>query len=198
MIQITRQYSSHNFGLSTSSVDSSNNVYSHDSIMDTNALADSCLNLESDLIQIIEKKIGDAGFIFHLGLTSKEVSIITLLLKQQPEIFSDIGKQISTIVTDGNVDLRDIPQLVLLMKDIINFKSTHLSNLNITVKDLIDFIENVLIILLESGVIKTNDTILYENILKSSVALLESSIQLNQSIETVTCGCSFWPWSSKK
>jgi len=196
MIQITRQYSSHNFGLS--SVDSSNNISSHDSILDTNTISNSSFNLESDLFQMIETKIRDAGFIFHLGLTSNDVYVIQLLLTQQSTLFGDIGKQLSVILKDGNVDLRDIPHLVLLMKDIINFKSTHLSNLNITVKDLIDFIENILIILLESGVIKTNDTILYENILKSSVALLESSIQLNQSIETVRCCCSFWPWSKTR
>jgi hypothetical protein len=193
MIQITRQYSSHNFGLS--SVDSSKNMYLHDSILDTITISNSSFNLESDLFQMIETKIGDAGFIFHLGLNSKQVSIIGLLLKQQPEIFSDIGKQISAIVSDGNIDPKDIPHLVLLMKDIINFKSIHLSNLNITTEDLIEFIENILIILLDSGIIKTNDTVFYENILKSSVTLLESSIQLNQNIETVTCGCSFWPWS---
>jgi len=193
MIQVTRQYSSHNFGLS--SVDSSNNLYSHDSILDVNAITDSSLNLERDLFQMIETKIKDTGFVFDLGLTSNDVYVIQLLMKQQPHIFGDIGKQISAIVSDGNIDLSDIPQLVLLMKDIMNLKSIHLSNLNITIEDLIDFIENILIILLESEIIKTNDRALYENMLKSSVALLESSIQLNQNIETVTCGCSFWPWS---
>jgi len=186
MIQVTRQYSSPNLGLATT--DSSSNV------QDTNT--NTSLNLESDLIQIVETKIADAGFVFHLGLSTNEVYIIQLLLTQQPALFGDIGKQLSVIVKDGNVDPVDIPNIVLLIKDIINLKNSSMRNLNITTKDLIDFIENILIILLESGIIKTTDTMLYENILKSSVALLESSIQLNQNIETVTCGCSFWPWSN--
>jgi hypothetical protein len=178
MIELARQDSSSN--LDVSLVDTSNKVV---------------YSLETDLYTIIKEKIQDSGLVLKLGLTSQEVYIIELFLTQQCQLFGDIGKQLSVIVKDGRIDATDIPHVVLLIKDVFNMKSINMKNFNITVKDVVDFIENILLILLQSGIIQTSDSKLVENILKSSVVLLESTIDMGQPVvDTVDCTCSFWPF----
>jgi len=175
MIEISRQDSSSN--IEVSSIDSSENVQNN-------------VSLESELFQIIESKVADAGFVLQLGLSKQEIYVIHLLLTQQRGLFGDIGKHLSEIVADGKIDPLDIPNLILFAKDLIHMRNAPLSNLNIKTKDMIDFIENIMLILLQSGIIKTDNMKLYESLLKSSVALLESTIDLKET----TCKCSLWPW----
>ena len=153
------------------------------------------ISLETTLNSVLKEKIQDPNFVLRLNLTKRQVYIIQLFLTQESNMVGNIGKEISAIVKDGKLDSSDIPRIVLLIKDAINLKSINLNNLQITIKDIVNFIENCLVILLEADLIQTDNRVLCESILKSSVALLESTIQLDQSIETTDCTCRFWPWS---
>jgi hypothetical protein len=178
MIELERQHSSYHLDTPNDENENKNTV-----------------SLETIFVSVLKEKIQDSNFVLRLNLTKREIYIIQLFLTQESNMLGNIGKQISAIVKDGKLDSSDIPTIVLLIQDVINLKSVNINNLKITVKDVIDFIENSLLVLLEAGVIQTGNLELCKSVLQSSVALLESTIQLDQSIETTDCTCRFWRWS---
>jgi hypothetical protein len=142
------------------------------------------IDLEIILFKFIQENINDSEFVKSIKISPEAISIIKQIVKNQPELIQDIVKHIKNILKDGKLDASDIPSIILLIKDVINLNKVDLklSRLNI-----IEFIKNVLIIVLESDVLKIKNKDEYIKMVISSVTLLESSIDVEKT--TISCNC---------
>ena len=114
-------------------------------------------------------------------ISDKSIDIINMLLKNSPQIFDDIGKNITNIMNDGILDVSDMPSIILLLKDFLNLNLQN-NIKNLTVQDSILFIKDLLLILIEEKYIKVNDRKTVEKIIDSSIELLSSTINVNSSL----------------
>lgn len=136
--------------------------------------------LETTILnQLLSKITNNKDYLLSINLTENEINIINLILKNHPELLTNICNNISDILKDKKIDMNDIPKIILLLKDVINLYSTT-KNLKIKKNDVIDFIKNILIILINSDIIKidTEDKVLINNLIILSVQLLETNINM--------------------
>ena len=101
----------------------------------------------------------------------------------------NIYKDIKKITEDKAITLNDIPEIILLCKDIFNLYSES-NKIKLTKIEIIEFIKNiVLFILFKSDLVKINDSDkeLIINLINLSIKLLETKINLRK-----TCVLKFW------
>ena len=121
-----------------------------------------------------------------LKLEPKHIHLIQKITELLPTIFDDLSDSISKIYEDKVLDSKDIPSLVILMKNsykkCIDSKELNKQIKGITLEDSIDFIKNVLLILIELGHLKVenkDDVIL---MIDMCVDLLTSSVDMSNSL----------------
>ena len=137
--------------------------------------------LETTILnQLLAKITNNKDFLLSINLTETEINIINLILNNHPELLNNICNDISNIVKDKVININDIPRIILLLKNVINLYSTT-KNLKIKKNDIIDFIKNILIILINSDIIKidSEDKVLINNLIVLSVQLLETNVNVN-------------------
>ena len=137
--------------------------------------------LETTILnQLLAKITNNKDFLLSINLTETEINIINLILSNHPELLNNICNDISDIVKDKVINMNDIPRIILLLKNVINLYSTT-KNLKIKKNDIIDFIKNILIILINSDIIKidSEDKVLINNLIILSVQLLETNVNIN-------------------
>ena len=113
-------------------------------------------------------------------ISDKSIDIINMLLKNSPKIFDDFGKNITSIMNDGILDVSDMPSIILLLKDFLNLNLQN-NIKDLTVQDSVQFIKDLLLLLIEEKYIKVNDRKTIEKIIDTSIELLSSSINVNSS-----------------
>lgn len=149
------------------------------------------INMETinifSLISILGKILEDNNIIIKLQLNEDNINIISMILKNHPDILNNISDDISKIINDKVIDISDIPEIILLLKDSVNLYSS-LHDLKLTKEQIINFIKNIVILIIESDEIKINESnkSLIINLINISVKLLESEINLKK---TFTCKC---------
>ena len=104
-----------------------------------------------------------------------------MLLKNSPKIFDDFGKNITSIMNDGILDVSDMPSVILLLKDFLNLNLQN-NIRDLTIQDSVQFIKDLLLLLIEEKYIKVNDRKTVEKIIDTSIELLSSSINVNSSL----------------
>ena len=114
-------------------------------------------------------------------ISDKSIDIINMLLKNSPKIFDDFGKNITSIMNDGILDVSDMPSIILLLKDFLNLNLKNKIR-DLTVQDSVQFIKDLLLLLIEEKYIKVNDRKTAEKIIDTSIELLSSSINVNTSL----------------
>lgn len=114
-------------------------------------------------------------------ISDKSIDIINMLLKNSPKIFDDIGKNITSIMNDGILDVSDMPSIILLLKDFLNLNLQN-NIRDLTVQDSVQFIKDLLLLLIEEKYIKVNDRKTIEKIIDTSIELLSSSINVNSPL----------------
>lgn len=128
--------------------------------------------------------------------STKSLETMRLLLNHENEILRNMDKSVASIMKDGKLDAGDIPDIILLFKNTANLYSTQLKNLKVTRGELIQLIRDILILVLSSNEVEIKNKDIYVKIIQSATALLESSIDLD---ETVICrGCGCFPSRKKK
>jgi hypothetical protein len=145
-----------------------------------NSVNSATMPLETTILnQLLAKITNNKDFLVSINLTENEINIINLILKNHPELLNNICNDIYDIVKDNVINVNDIPRIILLLKDVINLYSTK-NNLKIKKNDIIDFIKNILIILINSDIIKidSENKILINNLIILSVQLLETNINI--------------------
>lgn len=138
----------------------------------------------SDLVFETVKNYMDTKDV-RLNLNNNTIYIINRVLEQFPELFQNIDKHINVIIEDGKFDINDVPQIVLMIKDIINGDVKKFKKLKIRRSDAILLIEGILTILIDCDVLKTgNNKDSIKTLLRLCVQILDAGVNLN---ETITC-----------
>jgi hypothetical protein len=106
------------------------------------------------------------------------------MVNNSPEIFKIIEKDINAIITDGILDTEDLPLVVLLVKDVLNL---NLSSINssikgLTVQDSIQFIKDLLIILIKEDYIIVRDEKKVKKLIDNCIDLLSSTINVKTTL----------------
>lgn len=149
-----------------------------------NDIVDLLTNFVNDKFQIDKLKVS-------INISDKSVKLITLLLKASPEIFTKMANDIHIILSDGVLDLADLPQIIVLIKDIYNtnFKKIGKNIKNISINDSIDFIKDLILIMVELNYIIVDNKRKIIKMVESSVNLLSSSILIAPTLFNLCCGC---------
>ena len=147
-------------------------------------------SIENEFLNnLIQKFIEDKDFINKINLNQKNLNVISFIFKNHPEILKNIYKDIKKITEDKAITLNDIPEIILLCKDIFNLYSES-NKIKLTKIEIIEFIKNIVIfILFKSDLVKMNDSDkeLILNLINLSIKLLETKINLRK-----TCVLKFW------
>lgn len=142
-------------------------------------------NHKDEILNLLKKLVYDKLQLnklkLSIHLSDKSIQIIQLFLKHSPEIFVKIANDVQTILSDGVLDISDLPQIIILIKDVynINFKKL---NTKFTVKESIQFIQDFILLLIELNYFIVNDKPKVIKVIDSSVQLLISSIQVAPSL----------------
>ena len=140
------------------------------------------------LMKIIKKISEDKQFIDSINLDKKNLDIIYYIFNKHPKILENICNDIKNIIQDKIISINDIPSIILLCKDIFNLYSES-NNIKLTKIEIIEFIKNIMIILVKGNLIKINDSDkkLIIDIINLSINLLETKVSLRK-----TCILKFW------
>jgi hypothetical protein len=87
-------------------------------------------------------------------------------------------------MVDGVLDVADLPSVILLVKDVLNLNLDTIKSgvKNLTVQDSIQFIKDLLLILIEEEYIIVNDKKTVEKLIDACVELLRSTINLKTTL----------------
>ena len=169
-----------------------NKNVSEDIVEDKSAIENEVKYDESKLLhlgKILGELIAEEAKMNELKVNLKLTNEFIELMKKINEVYPDLLKEIDIslidIIADKVIDSNDIPRLIVLVKNIYKKFSDQdkFKKINkITLEDSINFIKNLILILIELGHIKVNDKEKVILIIDLCIDLLTSSIDLNQSL----------------
>ena len=169
---------------------STNNILNNDiSINDLLTLErevlTSLIDLSFNLTTFITNIIKDLSFNESIKLNNDSTTVIELILTKYPKLLDDMGTHLNKIINDNIINNKDIPEMLLLMTDVLNANTSELNKLKLTRKQVINFVKDIFIILIESNIIKTfskeNKDIII-SLLDISIKLLESKVNVKKVI----------------
>jgi hypothetical protein len=177
-------------GISFVPNDAVNNIVSNTDVgitLDNEGVNETINNEVNNLIlTLIKENIKNKEFTSKINLNEESIRIINLIIENNTNIFDDLDKNIKDIIADRVLDINDIPSIILSITDIINLSSTKLNKLKITRDQVINFIKDLLKILIELDTIKVNDKVLVEKLIDLSIKLLSSKINVKKVITCFT------------
>jgi hypothetical protein len=140
-------------------------------------------SIEIDLHQLLSTFLKSNKSSIVLNVTTAKT--LRHVLNCCPKIIDNLNTHIVNIISDDVIDSKDLPQFILMFNEIINANIKDLKKIKVTKSDLVSLIESIMLILLETDVIKTGEKKEeFKALLNLSVQILDSSINLS---ETVTC-----------
>ena len=137
----------------------------------------------------IIEKVKNINFNERIKLNKESVDVLQIIISRYPKILNDMSCHIKHIISDNIINSKDIPEILLLFSDLFNTNVSQFNKLKITRSQVIHFIKNIFIILIDSNIIKTGSD---ENkniclsLLDISIKLLETKINVKKMIT-----CSF-------
>ena len=110
----------------------------------------------------------------NFQLNQEEINYIKFLVKKQPHIFDYMQYNINLLINNGKLDLHDLPQIVLIVADIIKINYININNKI----DIINLIQYILDIIINSDILPLPDIEfeIINNIIDTSLQLLEIDI----------------------
>lgn len=138
--------------------------------------------LALSIIELIKDSIASKN------ASPKTLETMNTLLLNELEMLKAMDKNLASIMKDGKIDMSDIPEVILLMKNTSNLYSSKLKTLKVSRGDLILFIREILVMVVSSELLNLNDKELYVKLIHSGTSLLEATVDLD---DTVRCG-KFW------
>ena len=120
-----------------------------------------------------------------LNLSTQFLDFLSKITESYPELLNEIEKSLTDIVSDKVIDSNDIPKLVVLIKNV--YKNFNDSNnfkklFKITIEDSINFIKNILLILIELEHIKVKDKDSVIIIIDLCIDLLTTSVDVTETL----------------
>jgi len=145
---------------------------------------DISLTNEFNLTKFMTNCVKDLTFSETYKLDSDSVMVIYLILSKYPKLLDDMSVHLKNIINDSVINNKDLPEMLLLMSEVLNTNTSELNKLKLTRKQVINFVKDVLIILIESSKIKINST--EKNVVLSlldiSIKLLESKVNVKKVV----------------
>jgi hypothetical protein len=119
-----------------------------------------------------------------IKISDKSIEFIRLLVNSSPEVFKIIEKDLNAIIVDGVLDVADLPSVILLVKDVLNLNLDSIKSgiKNLTLQNSIQFIKDLLLILIEEDYITVNDKKTVERLIDACIELLSSTINVKTTI----------------
>ena len=120
-----------------------------------------------------------------LNLSTQFLDFLSKITESYPELLNEIEKSLTDIVSDKVIDSNDIPKLVVLIKNV--YKNFNDSNnfkklFKITIEDSINFIKNILLILIELEHINVKDKDSVIIIIDLCIDLLTTSVDVTETL----------------
>ena len=139
---------------------------------------------EFNLTKFMTNCVRDLTFGETYKLDSDSVMVIYLILSKYPKLLDDMSVHLKNIINDSVINNKDLPEMLLLMSDVLNTNTSELNKLKLTRKQVINFVKDVLIILIESKKIKINSTEkeIVLSLLDVSIKLLESKVNVKKVV----------------
>jgi hypothetical protein len=151
--------------------------------MSTNNLSINDISLnEFNLTTFITDCIKDSSFNETYTLDNDSVLVINLILTKYPKLLDDMGYHLKNIINDSVINNKDLPEMLLLMSDLLNINTSELNKLKLTRKQVINFVKDIFIILIESQKIKTNQKDNILSLLQVSIKLLETKVNVKKVV----------------
>lgn len=127
-----------------------------------------------------------------LNLSTKFLDFLSKITESYPELLDDIEKSLADIISDKVIDSNDIPKLMVLIKNV--YKKFNDSNnfkklFKITIEDSINFIKNIILILIELEHIKVKDKDNVVIIIDFCIDLLTTSIDVTETVLSKLGSC---------
>ena len=135
-----------------------------------------------NLTKFMTNCVRDLTFSETYKLNSDSVMVIYLILSKYPKLLDDMGVHLKNIINDSVINNKDLPEMLLLMSDVLNTNTSELNKLKLTRKQVINFVKDVLIILIESQKIKTVQKEIVLSLLDVSIKLLESKVNVKKVV----------------
>lgn len=127
---------------------------------------------ELDLLKLIGTFVNDKKL--RIKLRSNEIKMINLILEQNPEFLRDLQEPLKKIFQDNAITVEDIPQMMILIRQISKLNS---KKLKMKTTDVILLINTILIIIVESDYfLLKGDKESYINIINSITDILLSTV----------------------
>jgi hypothetical protein len=136
-------------------------------------------------VKLLQSKLSDTEFGIKVNLNADSLAVLNLVLSKCPQVIDSIGIHIKKIMSDKVINLSDIPEIILLVQDVLNTNVNELNKIKVTRGQVIQMIKNIFIILIESNEIKTTPET-KENcliLLDLSIKLLESKVNVQKVIK---------------
>ena len=127
-----------------------------------------------------------------LNLNNNFLNFLGKITESYPELLDDIEKSLDDIISDKVIDSNDIPKLIVLLKNV--YKNFNDSNnfkklFNVTIEDSINFIKNIILILIELDHIKVKDKANVVIIIDLCIDLLTTSIDVTETLISKLKNC---------
>ena len=151
------------------------------------------LDLINILVELldVESKVNDLKL--ELKLKESNVDFIRFMLSNFPDCFDKISTSLNIVLEDGKLDVSDVPILVNLIKDVVKNNSKPINQIKkVSVEELIDFIRNIIEILIHKDFIKVENKEKVFKLIFVSVELLNTSIDVSQNLWDFIKKCFKW------
>lgn len=133
-------------------------------------------------------KVKEVTAKYAVDVDQKTIDLTLKIAELCPELFAAIKENITEVFSDGKLDIKDVPQLVLLCVDV--YESNIFKKIKgLTLKDLVASIKVTVLLLLQAGVLKPNLGISDEMLATAvnSAAMLLERVVSNKTVSSCFC-----------
>ena len=137
------------------------------------------------LITFLNDKVNIDKLKVDFKLDNNFLILLTKIMDKYPSMLDDINDSIHDIVSDKTIDTQDIPKILVLVKNVYKkFNTPNTSNTihDISIEESINFIKQLLVLLIDLDHIKVNDKDSIIITLDLCVDLLMTSFDVTTSL----------------
>jgi hypothetical protein len=128
--------------------------------------------------------------IISYPLSDNVLNLIKILVKDSPKSLEKMSNTIKDIISDGKLDMSDIPKIVLLITELNN---TNLKDVfktqNIQKSDLFDLIKFIIHLIVELKYVKVEDEKKIFEMLDMSLTLLNTNLDISSLVSMKPSWC---------
>jgi len=136
-------------------------------------------------VKLLQSKLSNSEFAIKVNLHPDGLAVLNLVLSKCPEVINSMGTHVKKIMSDKVINSSDIPEIILLIQDVLNAHTNMLNKIKVTRGEVIQMVKNIFIILIESNEIKTSVETKQACLilLDLSIKLLESKVNVQKVIK---------------